>query len=87
MITRGLDASMRWASDAGAKPPKTTAWMAPSREMARRAKSAAGIMGTGKVSCNCRECSDRAHTVDENYIAFLHPLISQHTSKCLHFAE
>lgn len=87
MITRGLDASIRCASDAGANPPKTTAWMAPSREMARRAKRAAGIMGTWEVSYNGWEIFRKSHTVDENDIALPHPLISQYASECLHLTE
>lgn len=47
MMARGRAASMRCARAAGAKPPKTAAWMAPSRVIARQAISAAGIIGTG----------------------------------------
>ena len=46
MIARGLEASILCANDAGAKPPKTTVWIAPRREIASIAKSAEGIMGT-----------------------------------------
>lgn len=42
----GLEASIRCASAAGANPPKTTAWIAPRREIASIAKRAAGIIGT-----------------------------------------
>lgn len=45
-MARGREASMRWARACGAKPPKTTVWTAPRREMAKRPMSTAGIMGT-----------------------------------------
>lgn len=45
-IATGFEASIRCAKDAGAKPPKTTACIAPNREMARVPIRAAGIIGT-----------------------------------------
>ena len=46
MMALGLEASIRCANETDEKPPKTTACMAPSREIARMAKRAAGIIGT-----------------------------------------
>ena len=45
MITFGLASSTRAASSAGAKPPKTTEWIAPRRAHAYIAMSASGIIG------------------------------------------
>jgi hypothetical protein len=44
-ITRGFASSMRMASSLGAKPPKTTEWMAPIRAQASIAIAASGIIG------------------------------------------
>jgi len=44
-ITVGLASSMRVASSLGAKPPKTTEWMAPMRAQASMAITASGTMG------------------------------------------
>jgi hypothetical protein len=41
----GFASLMRVASSGGAKPPKTTEWMAPSLAQASMAKSACGIIG------------------------------------------
>ena len=49
-MATGFEASILCARDAGANPPNTTAWMAPSREMASVAMSAAGIMGTRYIN-------------------------------------
>lgn len=49
-IAMGFEASILCARDAGANPPNTTAWIAPSREMASIPIKAAGIMGTESVS-------------------------------------
>ena len=48
-IATGFEASIRCARDAAANPPNTTAWIAPSRDMASVPIRAAGIIGT--VSC------------------------------------
>lgn len=45
----GSDESMRLLHSAGAKPPKTTVWMAPRCVIASRAIWHSGIMGTGGV--------------------------------------
>jgi hypothetical protein len=44
-ITLGLASSMRAASSLGAKPPKTTEWMAPMRAQASIAITASGTIG------------------------------------------
>ncbi len=44
-MTLGLASSMRAASSAGAKPPKTTEWTAPIRAQASMAKTASGTIG------------------------------------------
>ena len=44
-ITVGSASSMRAASSAGAKPPNTTEWTAPSRAHASMATTASGIIG------------------------------------------
>ena len=49
----GFDASIRWANDAGANPPNTTAWMAPSLDTARVPMRAAGIIGTRRKASAC----------------------------------
>ena len=41
----GLASSMRVASSRGAKPPKTTEWIAPMRAQASIATTASGTMG------------------------------------------
>ena len=43
--TLGCASSMRAASSVGAKPPKTTEWIAPSRAHASIATTASGTMG------------------------------------------
>ena len=43
--TFGRASSMRAASSAGAKPPKTTEWMAPIRAQASMATTASGTIG------------------------------------------
>jgi hypothetical protein len=49
-IATGFDASIRCAREAAANPPNTTAWIAPSREIASIPIRAAGIIGTVKSS-------------------------------------
>ena len=44
-ITLGFASSMRAASSAGANPPKTTEWIAPSRAHASIATTASGTIG------------------------------------------
>ena len=44
-ISLGLASSMRLASSLGAKPPKTTEWIAPSRAHASIAMTASGTIG------------------------------------------
>ena len=44
-ITLGLASSIRIASSFGAKPPKTTEWIAPSRAQASMAITASGTIG------------------------------------------
>ena len=44
-MTVGLASSMRVASEAEAKPPNTTEWMAPMRTVASIANTASGIIG------------------------------------------
>ena len=44
-MTTGLASSMRAASSAGANPPKTTEWMAPSLAHASMATTASGTIG------------------------------------------
>ena len=44
-MTTGLASSIRAASSAGANPPKTTEWMAPSRAQASIATTASGTIG------------------------------------------
>ena len=44
-ITVGSASSMRAASSAGANPPNTTEWTAPSRAQASIATTASGIIG------------------------------------------
>lgn len=39
-MIRGDDDSIFWARDGAEKPPKTTVWMAPSLQVARRAMMA-----------------------------------------------
>ncbi len=45
IITFGFASSMRVASDAAAKPPNTTEWIAPMRAHASIANTASGIIG------------------------------------------
>ena len=45
MIALGVQSSIRTASSAAAKPPKTTEWIAPSRAQASIASSASGTIG------------------------------------------
>jgi hypothetical protein len=44
-MTLGAASSMRAASSCGAKPPKTTEWMAPIRAQASIATTASGTIG------------------------------------------
>ena len=44
-MTFGLASSIRAASSAGAKPPKTTEWIAPRRAQASMAMTASGTIG------------------------------------------
>jgi len=44
-MTLGSASSMRADSSAGAKPPKTTEWMAPRRAQASIAMTASGTIG------------------------------------------
>ena len=44
-MTLGVASSMRVASSRGAKPPKTTEWIAPSRAQASMAMTASGTIG------------------------------------------
>ena len=44
-MTLGAASSIRAASPAGAKPPKTTEWIAPSRAQASIATTASGTIG------------------------------------------
>ena len=86
MIALGLEASILCASDAGEKPPKTTACMAPSRDMARMAKRAAGIMGTISCQKGPRE-GQWGHTVHKHNISLLHTLLPEHPSQRLYLRE
>ena len=45
-IATGFEASILWAREFAANPPNTTAWIAPSRDIASIPMRAAGIMGT-----------------------------------------
>ena len=45
MTAFGAVSSMRTASSFGAKPPKTTEWIAPRRAQASMATAASGIIG------------------------------------------
>src|ERR1700712_2672593 len=86
-IATGREASIRCANEAAAKPPKTTAWMAPRRLMANMPMRAAGIMGT----ISCQPCSHRvvhdmgALTVHQHNISLLHALVSENSCQYLHF--
>src|ERR1700761_881105 len=88
MIARGRAASMRWARDCAANPPKTAAWMAPRRVIASAAMSAAGIMGTAWGQPAMLDGSEAGeHTIDNHDIALAHTLLPQHTRQHLHLIE
>jgi hypothetical protein len=89
IIARGRAASIRCARAAGAKPPKTAAWIAPRRVIARQAIRAAGIIGTVPISFCVRIVGsiwDRP-TVDEDYIAAFHAFFSENAGEDFDFIE
>lgn len=86
-MATGREASMRWARAPEAKPPKTTAWMAPRRLMARMPISAAGIMGTEKGKIVNRVARQGSLTVDKHDIPLLDTLLPQDGSEDLDLIE
>lgn len=93
MIARGRAASIRCARDCAANPPKTAAWMAPSRVIASAAISAVGIIGTAECgqTLNMIRSSgvekQLVHTVDDHHIALPDSFFPQHTRENLHLIQ